>query len=870
MKVEKALSIDEIYSRVEDYDLVLTASEALADALNNRLTRPRIGKLAYTPRSLVAREYRTDELARERDLFLLLVHELDIPWKEASFLLDEITNYWRETGGLEGFFSSSGLESDLVRRVVGLVRGTKNVFGAMEDYQVSAGTDACIVAPYQFDGLGASIFPEGGDELHLFSEEEVTLPRFRVFDSASQLVGATADQLLELEPEEVGIVVHPDSEYDSLIRSQLRARKVPFQVAENVQDSQSLRTFLMYLGLRERGDRIKVRDVKPVARALGIKVPVTKEEEYLEDAESGASRVLYELFEGSRSESFAVALQTLEDRGLQVDSNIRGLLDELRIADEPVNEEDMNNLEYYLDSFSVESRRRDAGVILVDPRSSAFVDRSVVFYLGMTSRWDSRVEEESWRDTDKVRSRNRKNFNALIQNGNRKLYMVQDRKYNREVTPSTYFNELDSGFSRFSGGVEGVDYESYVRSGPDGKKFSTDHVHETPEPVTAVSQSSLNDLAYCPRDYYFSRVVEEPDRDYFRKGTLYHDFAEFYANFPDFVEEEGLPSFVDLMVERTSSIVDDVQLGKLRTEFEIGVHAIRGFLREREVRTVIGLDYEGYSSSDGENFFAEEFGIPLERSFTEMYFRDEDVGVKGEVDALFGSEVVDYKSGRKKSSSRVVRDSNVDMVEGKPDFQALAYISHHRKVHGDKRIVFTFFHFLHDPERAVRGETSVADGLTTVTYHPYTFQDFLGREEVYDYAYSSNRKKLLDALGKDLFLQVLSRLEFEDGDFYDKDRALKHKGQLEELCKPHLRIGRGAGYDITENQFENGVTGVLKTSLNGLRTNNYFKEDVDKFESYVDDYLERLNFWRRSRFPVGENDLKDVNHRDLILAGEGI
>lgn len=570
MRVERSLTIDEIYDRVQDYELVVTASEALADALNNRLTGPRIGKLAYTPRSLVAREFRTDELVGQRDLFLKSVHELDISWKEASFLLDEVTNYWKETGGLTGFLSSAGLTESPVSGVIDLVRSTNNVYGAMEDFRIGEGTEVCVVAPYQFSTLARSIFPGDADELTLFCDEKRALPPFRVFDSASQLVGATIDNVVRLDPEEVGIVVHPDSEYDPLIRSQLRGRGVPFQVAENAQESEALRSFVRFLRLKERGDRIKLRDVKPIAGAMGIEVPVEREEEYLEEAETGPMRALHELFEGTNGRTFAETLSYLQDRGLDVDSGTGKVLEDLRLREKSVNEENLNNLEYYLDSYPLERRRSASGVVLVDPRSSPFVDRSVVFYLGMTSRWDARVEEESWRDAAGARRRNRKNFKSLIQNGDELLYMVQDRKYNREVTPSTYFNELKGDFSSFSGGVKGEDYQRYSRIGPKRRRFSGGHVDEVPDRVTVISQSALNVLAYCPRDYFFSRIVEEPDRDYFRKGGLYHDFAEFYANFPGLVEEEGLSTFVELMVDRMRSIVDEVEISSLRTEFTIG------------------------------------------------------------------------------------------------------------------------------------------------------------------------------------------------------------------------------------------------------------------------------------------------------------
>jgi len=55
------------------------------------------------------------------------------------------------------------------------------------------------------------------------------------------------------------------------------------------------------------------------------------------------------------------------------------------------------------------------------------------------------------------------------------------------------------------------------------------------EKVTAFSQSSLNTYVNSPRDYFFSRLLETPDKDYFREGNLFHDFAEFYVTHPDVI-----------------------------------------------------------------------------------------------------------------------------------------------------------------------------------------------------------------------------------------------------------------------------------------------------------------------------------------------
>lgn len=870
MKVDRALSIDEMYEKVQGCDLVLTAEAALADAVNNRVNKPRVGKLAYTPKTLVYAGFKNQGCKDERGLFLDAVQNLDLTWKEASYLLRNVISYWKETGSLEGFSRLADFDAGRVHGILDIANHTTNIYHEMENYQVREDRSVCVVAPYQLDALDQSILPESTSELAVFEERSVQLPLFRVFHSANQLIGATVDNILSLDPEEVALVVHPDSEYNPLIRSQLRDLGVDFQAADNIQDSESLRTLIRFFRLSLTHGRLTLRQVKPVFKHLGADLPTRRENEYLEKIDVPEIQGIYQLLEGARTSTFGDLFVNMENEGLEVEEGVRDVFEELHLWDQPITESHLNNLEYYLDSFPVEQDRSTSGVLLADPGSAAFVDRPVVFYLGMTTRWDSKVDEKPWRDLTWLRERNRKNFKALIQNGDARFYMVQDRKLNRGVIPSTYFNELAPNFSRFTDGQENEDYRIYSRSGPAPRSFSSGYIEKTPERVKVIAQSGLNKLVYCPRDYFFSKIVEMPDRDYFRKGNLYHDFAEFYANFPQFVEQEGLSSFVELMVRKIESIVDEVQLGRIRTEFRVGIQAIRDYLKERLPETIVDLDYPGYTPGDGKNFFAQQFNRRLERKFTEMDFSDEAIGLKGKVDMLNGNNLVDYKSGRKSSVASVVKHSNVDLLEDKPKFQALSYITHHRRVHGDGKIVFTFFHFLDDPGKSVRGEFELDNCLTTVTYYPWKFEEFLGNEEVFDYLYGSRRKKLLDALGKELFLEILSRLEFDRGDFYEKETAIAHQKQLENLCKKHLQVGRGSDYDLTKKQLSAAVKSILKTLLYRLRTSNYYRDDVELFEEFVGSRLVDLNEWRGTRFPVGDNDLDKVDHRDLILSGDGV
>jgi len=154
----------------------------------------------------------------------------------------------------------------------------------------------------------------------------------------------------------------------------------------------------------------------------------------------------------------------------------------------------------------------------VSPKSTAFVDRSVVFYLGMDSDWDQKVSKDPWIDREIEEKKNLEQFLTLIQNGSQIHYMVQDKVMNQEVTPSSYLAEVcDFDFSCFTelphGKYGTSSQEKETGFGQRGLSLNSEQ-----EEVTTISQSSLNELVKCPKDYFFSRLIDQEQRSYFKRG----------------------------------------------------------------------------------------------------------------------------------------------------------------------------------------------------------------------------------------------------------------------------------------------------------------------------------------------------------------
>ncbi|MFB6202916.1 MAG: PD-(D/E)XK nuclease family protein [Candidatus Nanohaloarchaea archaeon] len=852
MEIEKAKRIDSIYEEVSNYDLVLTVDAPLADALNSRIDGAREGLLAATPMRLAYGE--TEDIDFRRDLFLKIIEKTDMPWKQASYLLDAALECWQDTGELNRILRYEKFDSEEMREVLEVLSDSPNPFAAMERYEVDPGKDVAVVGEYMFDELDRRVIPDEYDSFEVLTEESFTLPDFRIFSSTTEIVEALRRNIDQGNAGRVAIVMSPESRYRPLVESMLNSEEIPYNTSTDYSEDEDLRTFVNLLRASFSRGRLRVRDVQPVLKQLSIEASEVQNNRYLEDLESDRVEEFRLLLNMVENLTFSEVLDRYEEiKGRE--HGFREVLEDVGLEDEKVSRENLSRLEYYLDSFDLPVDTVDQGVLLVSPDSAAYVDRPVVFHLGMDSEWMRETGGNPWSDEEYEEQRNLKDFQVLIQNGERNYYMVQDREYNEEVQPCFYFNDLMDveSFTDFP-------HERY-QSPPDAdvSSFQKEEVEAEENPPDLISQSRLNRLVHCPRAYYFSRLVADTEQEYLVKGNLFHDFAEFYVSHPGFVDEKGVDVFVEKMVAEISPYVEDLDLEELRTEFRIGIQNIRSFIDSRDLGR---QDPEGYSKTDMENFFAAEFDREIRTRITELEFNDDGIGVTGKVDLLLDeNHLVDYKSSTyARSPSKIVKQSNVDLYEDEPDFQPILYLLQHRRKNPGEKIKFSYVYFLQNINDEVQGDGDSEENVVTLTYYPVEFSEKMEDIEVFEYlirgvAQSNDRRKTLEKLTWPDFRNFFQERNLPD--FYEKDEVKESDLAEEFVSYARERVG---DYKYVEKGCMSALSKLVE-----FRTTNYFREDLDRFEEFLEKQLENLEEYRETRFPVGDADLDETRYRDMIV-----
>lgn len=844
--IQQRKSIDQLFEEVDGFDLVLTTEPSLADALNSRSE----SKVAETPRRLVDEE----ESGFRREIFLELVEKKDMSWRQASYLLKNILDCWQQNGELNSIKQYERFEGEEIDRIIEVLREIENPYSVLENYEIDE-EKVAVINLDSFNELEKKIIPENFGEVEIFGEDNNEIEEFRVFESKRELVHSLKENIEKLGAKNTGVVMHPESPYQPLVESVFEAENIPFLSQTDLSEDNDLRTVISLIRVGLSRENVRVSDVKPIVEELDIFIPYGKDNMLI--SETNGLEDFKEFFNVLGYLEFGEILKKYTELTGRDVSKLRGVLDDLNMLEESISLETLGNLEYYLDSFELKESETSEGVLLADPREVSFVDRDIVFFIGMDADWTRETGDKPWGDKKEDEKNNLNSFTSLIQSGERQIYLVQDREMNQDITPCFHLNQiLEVEFSTFRD-LPHQRYRSEKEVKEKGfKKYST---NVEVEEVELISQSRLNSLALSPKLYYFEKMVSDAEDESLKKGNVFHDYAEFYINYPDFVEDLGKEKILDFMVNQVKPFIEDTEADKLRTELRLGLDNIHEFLVEHKVDE---RKHEGFEKTDSDNVFAKEFEKPIDSNVTEMWFEDKELGAKGKVDLVLNEKhLVDYKSGRKYDAKDIVEGSNVELYEDVdwPDFQALMYLTYQRQYVPDEKLKFTFLNFLHNIEDVIDGDEDLDDNKVTVTYYPESFIEKVSELEMYEYLLKNSGKTSYQ--GK--MLRKLGCPEFRE---FFKDREIENPFDEEELIDSDLadEFKQYAKEEVGDYKYvRKGCEQVLK-SLVGFRRSNYFKEDLDRFEVFLNEKIEELNKYRRSSFPLDAN-ADDMPKRDMMI-----
>ncbi len=736
-QLRKAKSIKRIMEEISGADLVLTAEPSLATAIN-RCAGPRIGRLAYTPRQWArqcAPEYLGQAPLEPHQEIIALADLLDCDIREADNIVRRSSSIHRRSADPGKDIAMRGLtQGNMALASLPTLSKAMRMMGPGP----LRGMRIAIVGKDKLDNLDRMLIPGSFDNVDLFENGEVSLGDIHRFPDKEQLIRWLVSGIDPDNASSVAILLSFDSPYLNMVRAALVRKGVPVNITGTLDQDQITRG---YLDLVEMALNLEGRTTEELAHALAhMGVTYSPGECRLLDSLRPEERPGLDWLWDVEGRTFN---ETLDDlAGLPMPDALMNLLSDMGIISKNVTPGRLNDLRYMVRRTSETVASIRHGVVILDCRSSIFVDRPIVISIGLDDLWNPQYDDTF--DPVEARQRAMDALSLLMQQGDHRYRLVVGRVAGTPVRPADLIVSISSArtFNDLPG--EDVCFPAEETSGVD------DDRQAPPMDPGALSPSDLNLLLSCPSRYMFSRLVGTRMNSAMHKGTVVHWMAEVLVEWPD-TDPKAL---IDAALEQLTATVSSRSLMMARTEMVLAEEGLQAFFSSKEMVDVDGV---GEVTDRRSNPLAEGLGLTPFDPRVEQRFLDEKLGVRGVMDLMLSPDcIIDHKTGRKRGTRKLATGMTPAIMGEVVDVQAPVYLSYLRSRGAEGELTMIYDHCLDDIEgRMLKnrcGET------VTVRCMPGTMADCMTRDEFWGLLGSSKEKR---AAITEVGAELLSRLAIE-------------------------------------------------------------------------------------------------------------
>ena len=767
--MRKVKSIDRLYEETKDCSLVITNDIALATALNKMVDKPIVGAFAMTPKQIAAASA-VETLGRpiwsELRVAMVVAEETNLDFAYVHSQIQYIQTISQFTNDVR-----KHLFTDDARKVYESYRAIPTMENAMEKFSPEGNRfyshqgRIAVIGDYNnyqdddrygdlpiFNHLEKKFIPNGYKPVSFYEgadEEENEFIPYQI-DKIYRIGNdrQLADNAVALiDPEKAtdfAIVIKSDSPLADAVRSALYRNGIPFVNSLTVKDLNQVRDYISFITLAMSFETIRVGDIRELFMSLGYPINRKLDEHLVcKETFSGEAEEFRNVMKDIRDYTFEDIRDKVFSKRKNLSTTVKILIDDLRITDKLITAPLLSKITYAVDNVKdlhhneqiPESEKR--GVLLADCGNSMFIDRPVVIYLGMEQDWNVDFSDKKYIDDVEYENlRAAVRLEVLLQQGERRFYLVNTSKKGEEAKPCQLFDDIFSkSIESFSDICDNVvsdawangDIPKIIRGRETvGKPQKLDH---------RLSQSTLKEYLKCPYTMTFHENVTTEDKEYFQLGNIVHDFAELYVSHKDIVDEKGIEFFIDVACEKFSGIstpmmeeLDRDKIGRLMT-------AVKRYIDSIGIQNV-KLD-KPVDPKKHLFFSAVEPAITVSTSMCESDIPSDDHRIHGKMDFFYGRGIYDYKTGKPKNSKKIAKCLDYRTPFKETDVQALVYLAVAQEK--DMGSEFNLFFAMDNDTESADSDFDITRNVRKVRIVDLNDQDYFTSKEVKEYFSSSGK-----------------------------------------------------------------------------------------------------------------------------------
>jgi hypothetical protein len=858
--MNKVKSIQQLYSEAKNYDFVLTVDAALARGLNRLIDTPRFGLLASTPRRLAQNfaDFHYNKIYSKFEFVTLVSEETKKPFRLIHALTENVLNVWNQSGLLE--LTDIHL-TDEAKDMIPYFEKYPMAEFAMQSFEEGffEGKKIAVIGKEFFNELDMQVLPKNifYDEISIFTGEKYSIDKTYLFGNTKTLIDNVTGLITKDNAEAAAIVLEPDSDYNILLQTRLKENGISIQVKDSLQQSLIARFMIGLIENSFEHDTLRAVDFKEAGKMFGFEINPAMDDYNIEVVINNYAdkklKSFYKLFTDSSKFTFEKFVNELTERYNCELNDFLSLLEKTGFSNKKITEENLLELKYILDNFDLDEDEKNKGVLFIDAKNSAFVNRDIVIYIGLDETWSISLNEKQYIDKEREDKINLNKFQVLLQQGSERLYLAQEIKDNSEVLPAPYFSIIENrSIVNFKDKIFNPVFINEVNAAAENES-NVIEMFDAGDEITSIAPTPLKKLIMCPAKYFYENHTRQKDAPYFLKGNLIHQFAEFYFQHPEFCKANYQKIF-DYMLKHYSSVITKSELEIEQTNFRIALENIMIFLDEVQIEKI-----PAGSELKEDNDLMRYFGMKKIYDYTEKDL-PKDFILRGRADLRDKKTIVDYKSG---SSRYKLKDLpkliNIDYIfeneDADFDFQAISYLAALKNENPEQeKLKFIYDYVLANRRSLLDTRLKDEDNFTELNYIDLNFSQYLQTENCYEFVKENSHKdckKYIDALNFNAYKTIFDEVDLEEINFWDKESVAVN------LCREiHRALAiEGHNYKTFRKKEERTYLEELRKAAEiffTIRCNQglIFKDDVKKFIDYVKKKLEELNSYRKNNYPA--------------------
>lgn len=736
-----AKSIDELYSEVCDFDLVLCNDAPLALALNNRVDHARLGRLAFT-----TREYAREVLVRRGDEPLISDIELvrrisDSTGYGIRFVHAEVENIRRMLHFMTDVRPYLGNRSRKVWDEFIRYRTLESVIMSFDKTvdNIYDGLNVAVINTYDgiYDNLDKFMLPMVYEEISMEGRGDYVIEEVRLLGNDKQIADCAVDIAVRSEPKNVAIVMDSSGKIADAVRSALYRSQVPFVNTLSMKDIQAVRSYLQFVRLGLDYDIVRIRDVRALISSYGGNISPRYDMYSLRSMYNSGG------IDGERTLDLIRHLQNIREHTFMdvcehcvpgsERSNIKMLLTQMGCNDRRISEALLDDLFYAVNNIGSLSHNEQIpqdeleGVLLADCKNAMYVDRAIVIYAGLGTDWDRTLKGLDFLNSGRREDENRANnerFRIMIQQGSVRYYFANATKGGEKAIPCTHFefclgeNVSVGSFSDICGTVREGAWKIELRDR--GVDHSCSDLDQTGKVPRFLSPSAFNEYYKCPRCYLFKSLTSQPDSEETYTGNKLHEYLEFRVSYPELAAQHPPEYFAELIAEKCAPLQSEEAVEIERTKIHDACRAIDRMVSEFGLSA--GKLVNRSVDKKDKNIFFEMYGLGLTSEIAERKLMNSDLRMEGDCDIFCDRMIVDLKTGKATEASDLVKrldfqedfESRTFRKSQNADFQPFFYLALSR-ANGNGLPIFMYFHTTKHYESIIMGgQPSVPNCSVTV------------------------------------------------------------------------------------------------------------------------------------------------------------